>query len=728
MDDKNVDKNTAELCDEQSGEAVADERSDGGATIAMGIRGRLFLALGVLSLTTLAAIGVSWVALSSVNNTLGTIINERTPAVVDTLRLAEAVAQVSATAPVLASATNAQEQAEIARRLETARNQVDAVLKNGTVTLEGVGKTEAALNENLNRLKELVKERNALRQALAAKAQVMKKSHQALLAALAPIADNADFDLIMGADSIDPTQPDAVSNFIESGVGPLTAAIEAKAATNDIVGLLSTAANERAAENIQPLRERFNAADAALAKALEELKDQEGIKAVISHAKTLRALGADGDNIFDIRFKELKIQDEIAALLSATRALASDVSAKVAQAADRAKAQMVDETSRARDAEQRNKILLLAITGVSVTIALLISIFYVGRNLVRRLVDLSHAMVALADGKLDVEVQTGGTDEIAVMAHTVQIFRDNAREVERLRAEREASERRAQEERRREMLGLADSFENTVMGVVEGIDTAVARMRELAQNMAQATDLMTRESGSVAAATEQATTNVQTVATAAEELSTSIGEISRQVSESSNISKRAVDQARRTNDTVQGLASASHKIGEIVDLISDIAEQTNLLALNATIEAARAGEAGKGFAVVAAEVKNLANQTGCATEEIAQQIQEIQAVSEETVRAIREIGETIEQVNEIAATIAAAVEEQSAATGEISRNVQEAASGTQEVSGKIAGVSQASTETGAAAGEVLQATEGLASEAAALREQVDAFLSKVRAA
>ena len=136
-----------------------------------------------------------------------------------------------------------------------------------------------------------------------------------------------------------------------------------------------------------------------------------------------------------------------------------------------------------------------------------------------------------------------------------------------------------------------------------------------------------RQATAVAAASEQASTNVETVASAAEQLTSSIGEIGRQVAQSTQIAGRAVEEAARSNEMVQGLATTAQKIGDVVKLINDIAAQTNLLALNATIEAARAGEAGKGFAVVAAEVKSLANQTATATDEIAAQVNAIQSAT-----------------------------------------------------------------------------------------------------
>jgi methyl-accepting chemotaxis protein len=187
-----------------------------------------------------------------------------------------------------------------------------------------------------------------------------------------------------------------------------------------------------------------------------------------------------------------------------------------------------------------------------------------------------------------------------------------------------------------------------------------------------------------------------------------------------------VDEADRTNATVSGLQDAAQKIGEVVQLINDIAAQTNLLALNATIEAARAGDAGKGFAVVASEVKNLANQTAKATEDIQSQVGQMQSVTGNTVDAIKNITGTIRRMSEIATTIASAVEEQGAATREIARNIQEAARGTQEVSSNIGGVVQAADETGRGAGQTLDAARSLNQHADRLGHEVESFIGTIR--
>jgi len=264
----------------------------------------------------------------------------------------------------------------------------------------------------------------------------------------------------------------------------------------------------------------------------------------------------------------------------------------------------------------------------------------------------------------------------------------------------------------------------------QALGSAVAATNQLsstAQSMKVTADQTSHQTTAVAAASEEASTNVQTVAAAAEELTASISEITRQVVEAAKVSNRALADAKRTDITVQGLADSAKKIGKVVELINDIASQTNLLALNATIEAARAGEAGKGFAVVASEVKNLANQTSRATEEIGKQISAMQVVTTDAVTAIRDIASTIAQINEISTAIASAVEEQSTSTNEIARNVQQAALGTREVSSNIDGVSQAASQTGQAATDVFNAAKQLTLATSTLNSNIEGFLNKVKA-
>ncbi|CAK0754176.1 methyl-accepting chemotaxis protein [Azospirillaceae bacterium] len=347
----------------------------------------------------------------------------------------------------------------------------------------------------------------------------------------------------------------------------------------------------------------------------------------------------------------------------------------------------------------------------------------------RPLEAVTQAIRTVANGHYDITVPgRGRDDEIGSLASALETFKQNGIDKQRLEREQERTKQELEENRRRSMGKLADNFESSVKAVVRTVTQAAEQMQRSAQGLSSSAEEANRRAVTVAAASEQASCNVATVASATEELSSSVNEISRQVSESAHIATVAVEEANRTNVTVASLSEAAQKIGEVVGLINNIASQTNLLALNATIEAARAGEAGKGFAVVASEVKNLANQTAKATDDIQVQVGQMQTVTGTAVEAIKGISSTIRRMSEITTTIASAVEEQGATTREIARNVQQAATGTHEVSQNIAGVTQAAAETGQMAGDVLGAASELNRQAELLQREVDGFIHTIRSA
>ncbi|MCW8915569.1 MAG: cache domain-containing protein [Magnetovibrio sp.] len=375
-----------------------------------------------------------------------------------------------------------------------------------------------------------------------------------------------------------------------------------------------------------------------------------------------------------------------------------------------------------------NQAIFFAIIFVVVVGLVVLASVLIGRGITLPINALSGAMGVLSSGNHDVEipgVERG--DELGGMAGAVNVFKQHMIRAEQLDAEQKA-EQLERQKRAERIDQLTQKFDMDAAGMINTVSSAATELQSSSQSMTGTADQTMQLSTGVASASEQASANVQTVASAAEELSSSISEISRQVSQSTQIAGDAVAEVDGANDKVQGLAEAANKIGEVVALITDIADQTNLLALNATIEAARAGEAGKGFAVVASEVKNLANATAKATEEISAQIGGIQGATKDAVQAIGSIGGIINQINEISSAIAAAVEEQGAATQEIARNVEQAASGTQEVSSSIVEVTHGASETGSAAGEVLSASNELSRQSEMLRSTVDTFLSDVRSA
>jgi methyl-accepting chemotaxis protein len=373
---------------------------------------------------------------------------------------------------------------------------------------------------------------------------------------------------------------------------------------------------------------------------------------------------------------------------------------------------------------ERGSVIVLGLLLLCIVVAWLVS-----RAITRPLAALSSGMRALAEGRLDTVISgIERGDEIGDMARTIGVFKQGMAEADRLRIEREAAEARAVEATREARQRLADEFETRIGDLVRSVASAATEMQATAASMSSTADQANAQAGAVAVASEEASANVQTVASATEELTASVEEIGQHVQKSSHIATRAVADAKRTDQTVQTLATGAARIGDVVTLIQTIAGQTNLLALNATIEAARAGDAGKGFAVVASEVKSLAAQTARATTEIAGQVAAIQAATTETVAAIRTIIATIMEINDIAAVVAVAVEEQGAATREIARSVHDASQGTQQVSFNISGVREAASATGLAATEVREAAGDLSQQAEGLSKEVSRFIAGVKAA
>jgi methyl-accepting chemotaxis protein len=334
----------------------------------------------------------------------------------------------------------------------------------------------------------------------------------------------------------------------------------------------------------------------------------------------------------------------------------------------------------------------------------------------------------LANGNLNVDIQgLARADELKSVVDSLNVFKSNAEEKERL-GQLEAATMKTREERARQMAELAERFRHEAQDMLDALSAAASDLDANGRTLLTIAQENERRSQSAVASIRNSADNVQNVASATTELSASIGVIGDQAVRSVEIAAEAVAEADKTNDSMAELSRAADQIGEVVDLINAIAQQTNLLALNATIESARAGEAGKGFAVVASEVKSLAQQTAKATDEIRERIKDIQSAAQNGVSAIRGIGSTIKHMNEIASSIADSVHQQGDATNEIARNVNEASDGTTTASSSVAELSASAGDTEKASTEMLGAARQLSQRTEAMSENIRRFLQELTAA
>jgi methyl-accepting chemotaxis protein len=334
---------------------------------------------------------------------------------------------------------------------------------------------------------------------------------------------------------------------------------------------------------------------------------------------------------------------------------------------------------------------MVVVFALAVITAVLFSIV-VTRSVVVPIARLVKALRGMAQGDLTVRIDTSGDDEMAEMGRATgeAVAGVRATVVEIL-----------------ENGGRLTAASETMRQVSKQIDAAIAEADQ------QATLAASSASG--------VSGNVNTVAAGSTQMGSAIGEISRNAADAAQVATDAVGAARATSETINRLGSSSAEIGDVIKTITAIAEQTNLLALNATIEAARAGEMGKGFAVVASEVKDLAQETARATEDIGKRVAAIQNDTGQAVTAIDEISRIIEQISEFQTTIASAVEEQSATTAEMNRGVGEAANGVTDIANNIASVAHSTASSREAVGLAARTAEDVQVLADRLRDAAGRF-------
>ena len=690
-----------------------------------GIGSRLQLAFGAAALMTVIACAVSIYSFWNTERDVQQIAHREVPLMTEAQSLSAMSGEISAAAARFVSATTVRDQRVIASHIDDRSMQMRALIdkvRQGTSkeAFSAVDMASRLLENNLSELDTVMVSRSNLRAQIERKIEALHKLHTKLTDVITPIADKAYLDALNRAEGTGNTHLNALRN-----------ALELKAQTHQIVSLLSAGAAVRERNGMQPLVDQFTMSSLLLMQAAQSVRNAEVTKDI----DTLLEFGRSSDGIFTLRTQELNV--------SAGAVRAIDENVKVQKQLDQAVSKLVGETKGGMTAGidrlvsqlEMNRWLLLGIAVFSLLAAGAIAIFYVQRNLVRRLVGLRNTMQMLASGHNDVVVPAvKDKDELGEMARSVLVFRDAAIEKERLEVEAAESRRAAEEERERNDAARAEAARQ-VAEVVDGLgrglerlaqgdltyrvdddwadeyqkirddfNGAIGQLQDTLTAIVESTREVSNASAEISTSTTDLSQRTEEQAASLEQTSASMEEISATVRKNAENAQHADGLMRGTRQVAdrggevvsQAVAAmsriedSSRKISDIISVIDEIARQTNLLALNAAVEAARAGEAGRGFAVVASEVRSLAQRSSQAAKDIKDLIVNSSSQVGEGVQLVNRAGDSLKdilsslnQVATIVADIAHASSEQASGIDQINRALNQMDEATQQNSALV---------------------------------------------
>jgi len=674
------------------------------------IRIRLLGAFGAIVVLSMISAAISFVAFNSSSTALNVISGEKVPLLAKAVDLSTLGGQFNENMSRLTNANTVGERESAFQKLNPVKDNLEALSADISESEKVDTEKVSQISETVAKLEsEIVDTNNFITQRIEKAAQ--------RVADLEMASGNRDTLIELVEERLDVVDdPDVIESLIRVNMR-----------AHQVLNIYATTAGETSTENIEALRTEY--ADAADALNINiVILGSDVTEEIKQTATALSNFGTSEQNFFDGRISELRVLEGAQTSAAVATKTSADLNQLIGDYVSSKKVQVDEETSATTSTLTTSSSVVITLALATLILSAAIIYFYVSQNMLKRLSQLVESTRALADGKLDVEIPTNGSDELASMAGALQVFKENGIEMENMRTQQAQAAEKAEEERRAILERLANEFETNVGSVVENLVSSATEMKTTAVELTDAASDASTQSGVASSGSEQAAASVQATASATTELTASIGEIAHQVQESASIAQAALEEASSANEIVNSLNAAATRINEVVTLISDITGQTNLLALNATIEAARAGEAGKGFAVVANEVKGLSAQTEKATGDIASQIQEMQSVTKQTVDVITGISDTIHRINEIASAVSAAVQQQNAVTNEIAQSATNAATATESVSQSVGVVGESAARSGSAADQVLSASQNLSEQSDILREQAESFVKQLRAA
>lgn len=719
--------------------------------VSFGIAKRLALAFGGVGLLCVLVSLIGWNSLTELSETQQKIALQKVPAISSALELSNHTSQLVASAPLLLSASNID---ELNNRYEQVKEAITKAEKQLEILTPLLGEEMgvSALEQKLKQIAPLMSQLKEISNGallFAAKNEVLSQKLSSLRMAveekISPLSSSVNFKMMENTegwvllleDSLTELRKgkDVVPDTMHLEDGPFNvlsyqkAVLEFQNSANLLIGLLLEGAQASSIADVEEMKQTFFVSIAKMATPLSQLEAENDVKELNDLFNLLLTLGNKGDwesNILELRRNQLQLVLQGGELLAQTRQISADLSLVVEQIVSSLKMSMDTAVAQNIQVSETARLTLIAVAIFSVIGVVLIGWLYVAGNLVKRLMQLVKAMSQIADGDLSTSINRNGKDELSSMGVALAVLRNRLREAEDVKSKQKKQQNLIENEKKANALKLADEFDMSVGNSLSVLSKNVSEIRKKSERMNKIAMQTLEETSEMSGASKVMSEDIAVVATSAQQLAASISEISQQVAKSTQVSKEAIDRANTLTGNMEKLQEESERIEGVVGLINKISEQINLLALNATIEASRAGEAGKGFAVVASEVKNLANQTGTAIDNISELIAVVQSEILSAVDATQDITSVIEDVDQVSTGIASAVEEQSAATSEISRAINNAATHVKQITNQVDDVSTSISATEQNVRDVLGGISEIDKQSDSLTQSVARFLEEAR--
>lgn len=627
--------------------------------LRIGIAARIYAALGLLTVLTIAASLVAWLSYDRINATVNAMVERKMPTVELALELSQAATQSTALAPRFMNVETVQQRAALTGELDKIEaRQFDLIRRIGGlggVDMKPVQKGVDELSRQINDINDLTGARLRNVAAMQASLEQLGKAREDFVKAVGAEADEAQFNVVMGIESVKGLSgadlDTALKGLNERDFPAFDIARKLEAQVNELIGMLREIAQIEDKSRLGTARERFSA---TVLRIRKDMAAADKIVANQARSRSINAVvdvGEGSDGVVGIRQRDITTQEAITAGLKEVDKAAVGLRTQVDKLVQGARSEAVAASHSTSELIEQSKMWLGGVGIGSLLMALALSLFYVRPMIVGRLNRLWTATRAIANGELETVVQTKGNDEIADISKSVLLFRDNAVALRAAEAAKVDDDARALEQRRQMMAELGEAF-----GVVVSAAAAGDFSRRVEANFADGE--LNALAGSVNSLLETVQTGLTETCEVLGELSA--GHLSTRVEGlyqgafaelkqgTNSLAEEFESTLARLSNTVAAVRSAT---SEILDGVTDLAERTseesNAVSMATNQLTAFAGTVKK----TAAEA---AQATGMAegAEARAQQGEKVVASALEAMHRIRasssKISEVIAMIDEIA--------------------------------------------------------------------------------